>query len=338
MLIIAYTKVMAEKAKISLGISNLDLHPRDIALAGPERLRDILHQIDPDGTRLPAGYQITPTRVFMRAARRNIRTVSPKDANTLLFSSTHQSWGSGLRRGLLSGSKVGLFGSMALVEQHRSVAELAELTRQTGGRAPAVVYAGHKHNGRLVNFGAYGFPQTSAQIMPEVTGVQESLTGDPRRLRESLLAQRIDGLTVGSHHLTRAYRGNPNYRLDADRMLDIVSETEVPVLGLHPEFGRTDTSNEADHRQTMQERDAVLKGPEAIGRTAMGWVLERSYGIWREQTTDHPEVPPLEATMEVTYAGLMADSSNPADFIPRMRDAADHMNAFFDGVEQRLAG
>ncbi|HKR82024.1 MAG TPA: hypothetical protein VJR27_03410 [Candidatus Saccharimonadales bacterium] len=149
------------------------------------------------------------------------------------------------------------------------------------GEIPMTVYANQRDkNGELLSMSHYD-KKTATQIEPETF---RALGGheDYRAFHDSLIQRGVRGIIVANHHLTRAGVSLDD-RLKWKEVLQSVKETGTQVCAMHAEFGRIDAKHDADKTRSMQELDAVLQGPEAIGHTLMGEVLAEGYSLWASQ-------------------------------------------------------
>lgn len=342
---------MSEKARIALGVSNLNLSRRDIALGGISEHRETLHRISSIGSPsggellLPAGYQLTPPR---RLGRQLLKATAGNDYLHVvdgqpLFTSGHQSWGGGVEsiiRGVARQDLVDVGGGVVLTESGQSLLRLAQIEKNLAGKGNGnfsmVVFAEERNrSGALKNFSPYGFAQISTQVRPELFCRPPSEGRVSLQRLNTLHTQGVGGVIIDNDKLSQGHMLDGDFRLDPEALLDHIESKSIAVLGAHAAFGRTDAKHKEDYTRTMQERNAVMKGPEAIGRTAMGDILARTYLIFRTQNPDPEAVLPVY--MEATYDGMMRDSSNPLDFVHRTQVAAQNITAFFDGVEARAA-
>ncbi len=317
------------------------------------------------------GYEITPTRRLATSLELYGDDIPGAGDSRPFASAVHQSWAPGpinaVRNALSGGDAIfGLAAYTLMPEQRRSLHVIKRMSDQLGG-VPAVVFADQMHDGELEDFTPYGFESCEIQLSPEAYRRCGGGTSY-RDLHNSLRSRGVHGIVPATHHLQRAAKADPEHRINASRLLAAAAAAGTLILRIHAEAGRVDTAHEADKRRTLQELEALLAGPEAIGRTAMGDIMAQSYEIWQRQRVTggipgarHSQSPagrqfPLEqvypdkslhghpllpVTAEVPFGGLAAIRPKGkvprADFVAIHRDITGNLRGFFDALTQRKA-
>lgn len=306
--------------EIKIGISNLNLPRREIALADVDRMGQILDFIDPERELLTHGFELTPTRMIMVTAGK-LRGLSPDE---IFYSSVHQSWGQGLFGGLKSLLKkdlVGAGGGVLLEEQHASLAGLTKLAETTDYHVPGVVFANHRHRGKPVKFKDYRFKWVGTQPSAEMDEVLYA-GHNPDALAESYQRNGIDETIWDNHHAIRPHKKFPELKPRLDDVVEAVKRTGKPIGAFHASAGRYDTAeDEVTRKHTEQDLEGLIN--DNIAATRMGEVLMAGYEISR----------PEYAILEVPYGSVADHVKNDKDFYDLTFDMAGNLKNFLAGID-----
>jgi hypothetical protein len=308
---------------IELCFSNLNFSEPEVALGGLRMYQQELEQIEDGEVLFVGGLEVTPTRrlivqSFQGKFRKEAAAVAA--GKRPLVSRLHQAWAPSFR------SVRDPFGAAAFAtmpEASGSIFTLARMSEQLG-HVPQVVYADQRDaHGALFDFGAYG-NANAAQIMPEAVRA----IGDSRYMNYHMSNQQraIAADIVDNHHLVRASTDDPEYRLDWQQVLHDFIPAGAVMGGVHASAGRVDTKFDEDRKRSMQELRALLKGPEALGKTVMGEVMAESYRIWHAQRGQKDVPDTLPVTVEVPYRGLITARDQKLPFMSRATFAGLHRN------------
>lgn len=285
-------------AEIIAQVSNLCLPRRDALTMGVRGHMIYLEEVKEcdGGYRLgyDGGYEITPAQVFTAdRARYTIKGQSLDHVNEAgdieqpLYTSVHQGWARGKDR-------------LAMIGQHASLPVIQNMAR---GRMPAVVFAGDRHKGELIDFGAYNFAETTIQPMADMLyDFDVTLPSHYQtRLWPNLQRTGVTGLTIDPHHILRAHKNNPDAHFNTELFFDVVEDQNIPIRRVHVSAGRIDCKNEKDRNRSVQDLRGLIKGE--LASTAMGDVLVETHEIWRKQNTGNPDAK-LPVVVEIPAAGL----------------------------------
>jgi len=285
-------------AEIIAQVSNLCLPRRDAVTMGVEGhmvyLQEVKECDGAYGLGYDGGYEITPAQIFTLDRARYIfaskdlhQRNDAGDVEQPLYTSVHQSWAHGLER-------------TALIGQHAS---LNVISNMANGQLPAVVFAGHSHRGKSVNFEDYGFRGTSIQPVADMLdGLRVTLPSHyESRMWRNLQSAGVDELTIDPHHLLRAHKDNPNIHVNRKLFFDAVRAHDIPIRRVHVSAGRVDCKNEDDRKRSMKDLRGLIAGN--LASTALGDVLLETHEIWREQNAGNPDAK-LPAVVEIPLAGL----------------------------------
>lgn len=327
-----------------VGISNLNCLPKDIALAGFDRMRQILDDIDPHRELLTHGYELTPTR----AAMLSVRSLRGLSTDEIPYSSGHESWGhgfAGIARSLWQTARglanrefnfdiVQIGGDILLSEQHASLNGLAKLAGVTGYDVPIVGFGNRSHRGVPAGFTKYGFPEVSAQVAPEVPGVLEA--GDkPHLLGSMLTARGIDSIVWDNHHAVRPFMSNLNMDISSEhgnmiypKIDDVVNSIAISgmrISAFHISAGRLDGTVGGDREHTMDDLKGLISG--RIDGTRMADTIAAGYDICKRQDRS-----PDYLIVEVPSSSL-TESNNPYDtFVSSNRDMAENITEYWSNL------
>lgn len=325
-------ELLSPQSPVEFKISNLNLPIGQMALGGVETYRMMLDKVDPEGDTVKGGFELTPTRAFMKSIHELVDSDDQAQASDLLdfagrplYTSVHQSWGQKISfRNMLKGNvKVQLGGAALLIEEHDSLGKLSDLSELTSNNVPAVVFGEHQHGGASVDFSEYGFTQTLMQLKPEIKAVRDA-QDYPDALMEFMDDNGIDALVIDNHHLTRAHNEDPDFRLDADKILDAIEEAKIPIAEIHASLGRSDARHQQDKDRSFDNLKAALYVDKAYMPDTEVWdTLGHAYYVWRRQQKTQNE-PLLPVVLEV-----------PSDSLMSMKDKAhlrsDHViNSYYD--------
>jgi hypothetical protein len=325
----------APGSDIELAFSNLNLPKeyfvpegfpaRAAAIAGlepkgtVEAHREVLHELGC----FPGGYEITPARALMKSIDRQVTEDKFRnwEDGQPFATATHQAWGSGILRGIMSSirrrSLLPVQLAYVVEESRYSLETMQYLDEILGGGVPAIVLPEvTRRGGRPFNYSELGFYECAAQIKPEMVVAKEGY----RRLHDSLWSQGVHGAIVDPHHMVRASLHDPDYHLDLDRLKNDMEDAGTPIMGLHASAGRIDSAQPGDVRRSLAELDALLKSPEALGRTALGDLLAWGYGTFRSQKARKgmlPEARLAERSISMAEAKEQAggEGAKPHDVI-----------------------
>lgn len=307
--------------EIKIGISNLNLPPREIALGGVGRMYQLLDFIDPERQLLTHGFELTPTRAVMATSR----NLAERTQDGLFYGSVHQSWGQGMVEGLRalpSRNMARIGGGFLLAEQHASLAGLKKLSEITGRSVPAVVFANHEHNGSPVDFKAYGFEWVGTQPSPEMDEVLNA-GADLNALGASYTARSIDKTIWDNHHAIRPRKGHSKLAPNLDDVVEAVKRTGKPIGAFHASAGRYDTAEDPDTQQyTADDLKGLINGN--ITATRMGEVLMSGFEINR----------PEYAILEVPYSSVAEFAKNEQAFYDLTFEMAGNLQNFLDGIDR----
>jgi hypothetical protein len=324
-------EILSLDVPVEFKISNLNLPLGQMALGGVETYRMMLDKVDPDGDTVKGGFELTPTRAFMKSIHELVKSDDEAHATGLLdfagrplYTSVHQSWGQKISlKNIFKGDLVQLGGAALLTEEHDSLGKLRDLSELTSNHVPAVVFGEHEHEGAPVDFSAYGFPQTLMQLKPEIKAVRDA-QDHPDALMEFMDNNGIDALVIDNHHLTRAHNEDPQFRLDADKILGAVEEAKIPIAEIHASLGRSDARQQMDKDRSFDNLKASLYVDNVhLQDTEMWDTLGHAYYVWRGQQKTQSE-PLLPVVLEI-----------PSDSLMSMKDKAhlrsDHtFNSYYD--------
>lgn len=249
----------------------MNLPPAAIATAGVDTYKDILHRIEDGGEEgiFNGGYDITPTR------RLFIESRIGKFDGERFASQVHQTWPKGYIRGTkLEPTLRSMLANHAaytlMPEVYRGLPGVRLMSDQLGGVPVCVYPTEYDFDGTPMQYKRYS-PLTAAQITPEAMD-EAGGRDNYRAFHDFLWRLGVIGVIVDNHHIMRG-------GLDAEKILQNVRETGTNVFGLHAAAGRYDSKVPAERERSQRDLVALLKGPEAIGRSAMGEVLAEGYAI-----------------------------------------------------------
>lgn len=310
------------RKRTKIGISNLNLPRRDIALGDVDRMRQILDLIDPYREVLTHGMELTPTKKTMLTAGKLRRL----PASELFYNSVHQSWGKGVPGALKAALRqdfVQAGGGVVLTEQHASLRGLDRLAKVTGHNVPAVVFGNDTHRGVPTDFSTYRrFKWTGAQPSAAMEGIQEAHE-KPYLLGNSYRMRRIGKVIWDNHHVIVPDKNNPGFRPNLDDVVNAVRTTGMEVGAIHASAGRFDTAVGDDLKHTYDDLHGLVKGN--ISNTRMGEVLAAGCGV----------NPPEYAILEVPHGATAEYVRSENDFHKLTYDMALHLQEFVNGLGSR---
>lgn len=326
-------RLPAADQSIELCFSNLNAPEWIVATAGVQTYQRLIQKIEGDTSQpiYNGGYEITPTHQLALDARRHKLATAHNAMQGAPFASRlHQTWPQGLLTAARTSSpRSAVINAVArgmMPETRASLKTIDRMSRQLGG-VPLIVYGDQlDEQGQLVDFSDTGF-MTATQISPEVLTMLGE--GQPfRDVHDSLWSRGVQGLIVDCHHIQRTFAGSDRTP-DWQAILGEIRSVGTLVLGVHVSAGRRDAKHETERARSQQELAALVKGPEAFGRTAMGEILAATYEVWRDQqqTTLLPQRRLEELTIARRTDATAASNKNAVD---RLRTyAADPVESQF---------
>ncbi len=261
--------------ELQLQLSNMNLPPAVMASAGIAKHREILADVNMSGHPriFNGGFDITPTRAL--AVESRLGRFDGSNVPNVWAGGVHQTWPKGYLAGTFGPNRERTVSGLVLnhaaytlmPESRRSLQTAHRMQRQLGTSVMCV------YPGTASNFLEYG-PHTAAQIAPE----SYLPMSNHRAYHDLLFAQGITGVIIDNYHLKRD-------QMPGKRILADVKETGTTVVALHAAAGRVDAKSQVDRTRSMKELEALLSGPVALGKTAMGEILATAYTIAVQQRT-----------------------------------------------------
>ena len=295
-----------------IAFSNLDLLKWKAATIGVNELRDRLSEMGYADT------EVTPTYALVRdigrlAARQAFHN---EQGGQRLVGSVHQSFAPALGKVARQAfsrppqqTARDFILSRAMPETHASLQDMQRMQAWAGYRLPAIVYPNYQHNGEAIYYDQQNAPfaERLTQLYPalyQAYGITNSSLNS-HRLKEQLAVHEVNGVCISPFHMRRTSPVSNNIAWSA--LLDEIERDDIPLQEIHIEAGRDDMApgNDAIGRATAQEKDALLHDADAIAKTELGDIVQRSVDIWKRQQGTAPHKP-LRQVVEVTANSLNA--------------------------------